>query len=147
MDVLQKIKQWLSGYPQWGEAKIYVDFLESDPVNTGLYPQGLEELERREDVLGNVAVRCRYRFVLYRMTTGQQDNEENAGWLLNFQQWVQQQNTLRQVPQFGDVPNREQIRAEKGKLQKASQVGTGTYGVILTVDFMKIYEVSNNGKN
>lgn len=142
MDVLQRLKQWLMRYPGWGEAQIYVDYLESDPVNAGVYPQGLEELERREDVLGNVTVSCRYRFMLYRMVTGQQDNEGNAGWFLDFQQWVQQQSISNQAPQFGDIPGRERIRAEKGKLQEASQAGTGTYGVVLTVDFMKIYEVN-----
>ena len=139
MDVLQKLKQWLLCYPRWGEAQIYVDFLDSAPVNAGVYPQGLEELERREDVLGNVTASCRYRFMLYRMVTGQQDNEGNAEWLLDFQQWVQQQSILGLTPRFGDVPAREQIRAEKGGLTAGTQITT--YTATLIADFMKLYEV------
>jgi len=142
MDVLQRVKQWLATYPGWGEAMVYVDYLDAAPVNGGLYPQGLEELERTEDVLGNVTISCRYRFLLYRVTSGQQENGENAGWLLDFQQWVQQQSISGLAPRFGDVSNRERIRAEKGKLQEASQVGTGTYGVTLIADFRKVYEVN-----
>ena len=142
MDVLQKVKQWLLTYPGWEDAQLYVDYLEAAPSNSGLYPQGLEERSRRVDVLGNVKVSCRYRFALHRMTAGQLNGEENARWLLDFQQWVQQQSIAGLTPQFGDVAAYEQIRAEKGQLREASQVGTGTYQVILIADFIKLYEVN-----
>ena len=142
MDVLQKVKQWLLTYPGWGDTQLYVDYLEAAPCNGGLYPQGLEERSRRVDMLGNVKISCRYRFALYRMTAGQLNGEENARWLLDFQQWVQQQSVAGLAPKFGDVAADEQIRAEKGQLREASQAGTGTYQVILIADFIKLYEVN-----
>ena len=128
-------------YPGWDEICVYVDFLGAEPENTGLYPQGLEEVSRTEDVLGNATVNCRYQFVLYWTTTGQQDNEKNAGLLLDFQQWVQAQSISGLAPRFGDIASAEHIRAEKGMLQKASQTGTGIYKVTVIAEFIKQYEV------
>ena len=141
MDVLQMVKQWLLTYPGWGATSVYVDYLDAATDAGGLYPQGLEEVKRTEDVLGNVTVSCRYQFALYWATSGQQDNEKNAGLLLDFQQWVQRQNVAGLTPRFGDVASAEYIRAEKGKLQEASQVGTEIYTVRLIAEFLKQYEV------
>jgi hypothetical protein len=60
--------------------------------------------------------------------------------LLNFQNWVQEQSLSGRAPQFGDVPARERIRAEKGGLTVGAQ--TVTYTVTLIADFMKVYEVN-----
>ncbi len=142
MTDLEKIRQWVLTYPQWGaDGVLYVDYTDAVPGNGGLYPVGMEELSRREDVLGNVTVQCRYRFNLYRVITGQADNRENAEWLMAFQQWVQQQCAAGLAPQFGDEPGKERLRAEKGKLSEASQTGTGTYVVTLTAEFMKTYSM------
>lgn len=116
-----------------------MDFTEQAPGNAGLFPKGLEEISRREDVLGNLQVTCRYRFALYRQTAGQGDGTADAQWLLDFQNWVQQQSAAGLAPHFGDVPARERLQAQQGALQAASQ--TGTYVVTLIADFMKVYEV------
>ncbi len=139
MDRLERLKAWLRSYPHWGEAQLYVDYLDAVPENAGLYPRGLQEVKRTEDVLGNVTVACRYQFRLYRMTG---EGQDNAQWLLSFQQWVQQQSAMGLAPRFGDVPAKEQMRAEQGALQEVSQAGTGVYSVILIADFMKVYEVN-----
>lgn len=140
MTDLEKLRQWLLTYPKWDAGGLlYIDYTDGVPGNSGLYPAGLEEVSRREDVLGNVTVGCRYHFALYRVTTGQADNRDNAQWLLDFQSWVRAQSQAGLAPTFGDEPAREQIRAEKGRLHKASQTGTGTYTVTLTADFVKHY--------
>lgn len=136
MTDLEKLRQWLLTFPKW-EDSLQVEYTEAEPGSAGLFPLGLEEISRREDVLGNVQVACRYRFSLYRRTTRQQ--EVNAQWLLEFQNWVQQQSTAGLTPQFGDVPSQERMQAQKGALKERSQ--TGMYVVTLTADFMKVYEV------
>lgn len=133
---LEKLRQWLQTFPKW-EGTLQVEYTEPGPGSTGLFPLGLEERNRREDVLGNLQVACRYRFSLYRRTGRQQ--EKNAQWLLEFQNWVQQQSADGLTPHFGDVPQQERMQAEKGALKERTQ--TGLYVVTLIADFMKVYEV------
>ena len=140
MTDLDKLRQWLMTYPGW-DGELQVDFVDPEPGNAGLFPEGLEETEHKEDILGNLQIFCRYRFVLYRQMAGQQDGTHNAQWLLAFQNWVQQQSAEGLAPQFGDVPERERLQARSGALKKADQVGTGTYTVTLIAEFMKVYEV------
>ena len=141
MDVLEKVRGWVQTFPEWEEGQLHIDYTGAAPGNTGLFPVGVEEVARREDVLGNVTVSCRCGFLLYRVTTGQEDNEKNAAWLLQFQDWVREQSALGLAPTFGDVPAQERIRAEKGRLKNASQVGTAIYSVELTAEFVKKYNV------
>jgi len=140
MTDLEKLRQWLMTYPGW-DGTLQVDFMDPEPDNAGLFPEGLEETERREDILGNLQILCRYRFVLYRQMEGQQDGTRNAQWLLAFQNWVQQQSAAGLAPRFGDVPDQERIQARNGTLKKTDQVGTGTYTVTLIADFKKVHEV------
>ena len=141
MTDLEKVRQWVQTFPKWEEGNLlYIDYTGAVPGNAGLFPVGLEEVSRTEDVLGNVAVHCRYQFSLYRVTTGQEDNTANAQWLMAFQDWVREQSVQRLAPAFGDEPSRERIRAEKGRLKDGSQTGTGVYAVQITAEFMKHYE-------
>ena len=137
MTALEKMVQWLKTFPLWNEETLHLDYLGAAPKNSGLYPKGLEEVARREDVLGNVTVLCRLHFMLYRRTFSRQ--EHNSAWLLQLQQWVQSQSAAGLVPVFGDAPEKERIRAEKGSLQEASQTGTGKYAVAITAEFEKHY--------
>ena len=133
--MLENMKAWLQTFPQW-EGNIQVDYLEAVPGNTGLYPKGITELSRREDVLGNVKVRCRSTFLLRKTAVG---TEENARWLMEFQTWVADQNRLGLVPQFGDDPKQERIRAFDGRIYDRAQAGSGRYTVMLTAEFTKYY--------
>lgn len=137
--MLEKMIAWLKTCPVC-EGTLYVDYTDGVPGSAGLYPAGVEEISRREDVLGNVQVWYKAHFELHRITAGQQDNTENAAWLLQFQDWVRQQCRAGLAPTFGDEPAREHIRAEKGKLKTASQTGTGIYTVQLTAEYTKIME-------
>ena len=139
MTNLTKLRNWLLTFPLWDEGWVlHTDHTEAQPGNSGLFPLGAEELSRREDVLGNVTVQCRYRFYLYRVTQ-QADPQANARWLLELQEWIRQHSATGAAPQFGDDPKQERLRAEKGKLNEVSQTGTGTYIVTLTAEFIKIY--------
>ncbi len=139
MTALEKITAWLKTFPLWNGQPLYVDYLDALPGQAGLYPEGLEQVSRHEDVLGIVTVKNRLHFVLYRCTPGQQDNREHSEWLLLLQNWIQQQSIAGLAPCFGDVPEKESICAQKGRLRSADQVGTGKYTVTLTVEFIKQY--------
>ena len=133
--MLENMKAWLQTFPQW-EGSTQVDYLEAVPGSTGLYPKGITELSRREDVLGNVKVRCRSTFLLRKTAVG---TEENARWLLAFQQWVMEQNRLGLTPKFGDEPKTERLLAADGRLESHAQVGSSLYTVQLQAEFTKIF--------
>lgn len=139
MTVLDKVRQWLSTYPKWDE-KMYIDYTDPSPGNTGVFPQGVQELSRRQDVVGNVTVENRLSFTLLRITAGQQDGQQQAAWLMEFQDWVQQQSAAGKAPIFGDVQSKEKLWAEQGKLKAVNQAGTARYTVRLIAQFTKKYE-------
>ena len=137
MDILETLRQWLRTFPQWEEGNLlYIDYTDALPGNLGLYPSGLEILSSQADIAGNVTLHCRYNFVLYRMGSAVGDGKD-AAWLLAFQNWVLQQSVAGLAPHFGDVPDAERIRAEKGKLTEASQPGSGVYAVMLTAEHVR----------
>lgn len=134
--MLEKLKQWLQTFPLW-EDSIQLDYVEGGPGNTGLYPKGLTELSRREDVLGNLQVRCRLEVILRKNAAR---SEENARWLLEFETWVMEQDRLGLAPEFGDDPKLSHIRASEGQLQSHTQVGSALYTVKLLAEFTKIFK-------
>ena len=93
-NVLQDIIRWLKTFPLWQDT-LFVDYTDGIPGGSGLFPAGVEEVARREDVLGNVTAQYRCCFDLVRITTGQQDSREHARWLLQFQEWVRQSTSGR----------------------------------------------------
>lgn len=140
MTILEKMTSWLLSFPHWEKEALQIDYAAPAPENAGLFPQGLEELSRTRDVLGNQTVRNRLRFTLYRVTTGQQDNRQQSSWLLALQDWIQQQSALGLAPHFGDEPAMESIRVQQGSLKNGSRTGTGCYGVTIIAEFVKHYE-------
>ena len=135
--MLEQVQNWLKQFPLWGETVLYVDYTDAQPGNMGLFSGGIEELERKTDILGKVTVRNRCGFTLRRVSAGQQSNEADAAWLLEFQKWVQQQSVQGKAPVLGE---NTRWRAEKGRLREASQTGTGVYVVHLTVEYTIIME-------
>ena len=113
------------------------------PGNAALYPQGVEEIARHQDVLGNVTVENRMQFLLYRVTNGQVDSTDAANWLLMLQNWIQSQSAAGLAPRLGDDPGRERIWAQQGRLRNISQPGTGKYAVSLIAEYVKIMEGEN----
>lgn len=136
--MLEKMRTWLERFPGW-ENNLLIDYVDAVPGSTGLYPRGLSELSRREDVLGNVTVRCRWEFLLRRAAGSR---EENARWLMDLQNWVMEQDRLGLTPVFGDDPRTQRVRAFEGRLDSQKQVGSSLYTVRLTAEFTKHYEVN-----
>ena len=135
--MLDRVSAWLQTFPKW-EGTLQLDYADGVPGNSGLYPKGITEISRREDVLGNSKIRYSCTFQLRRSSAA---GEENARWLLEFQNWVADQDRLGLAPKFGDEPPTERLRAYEGKLDKHAQAGSALYTVQLSAEYTKIYEV------
>ena len=133
MTPLELMENWLRQFPQWDCGKVYIDSTDGIPGNAGLFPKGLTEVSRKQDVTGRTTSVCRITFDLIFVRAEEQ--EKNALWLLELQQWIQQESG--NAPQFGDDAQSQRIWAQQGNLRKAKQTGTVHYGVTLTVEFIK----------
>lgn len=139
MTALETMKNWLTTFPLWNSEELYIDYTDGIPEHCGLYCRGLETVSRKEDILGGGETVNRLRFELHRIGDYGPENGENARWLLQFQEWIAQQSMSGLAPVFGDIPNRERIWAEKGRLADAKQTGTARYTVSVTVEFIKLF--------
>lgn len=139
---LEKIKNWISTFPGYDILSHFsVDYTDHIPSNGGIFPSGLVEVKRTEDILGNVTVQNQYNFGLYYVFAKDPGDDAgaliNADWIMDFQRWIQEQSVQRLAPTFGDAPRLEQIRAQNGVLYAADEEGTATYMVQLSVEFTK----------
>ena len=137
MEQLENMRQWLQAFPLWGQTQIHLDSLPLLPGNAGLYPMGIEVLERKTNLLGTVSLRCRQKFELQKTVC---PDQEQAAWLLQLQQWILEQSAAGTAPRFGDVPEGEHIRGEKGRLKEMTAAGTAVYAVTITAEYIIIME-------
>lgn len=148
MTALEKITEFVKSYPGADILREFqIDFTDQIPANGGLFPSGLVEVSRKTDLFGNVTVTNQYNFGLYYVFEKAPGDgvgaAVNAGWLMDFQEWVQEQSVSGLAPVFGDTPNREQIAAQNGVLYEAQDEGLATYMVQLSVQFIKIFPTTN----
>nr|DAV29319.1 MAG TPA: Minor capsid protein from bacteriophage [Caudoviricetes sp.] len=147
MTALEKIREWIKTYPGCSQLRdLSVDYTDEVPANGGVNPSGLLEVSRKRDILGNVTVLNQYSFTLYFVFAKAPGDdvgaEENAQWLMDFQDWVQSQSITGKAPVFGDAPRQETIKAQNGSLFTADSEGTAVYSAQLSVQFIKRYEVN-----
>lgn len=133
MHDLQKIRQFLMEFPQWGDQELTVDYTDGKPGSCGLFFMGREELSRKPDIQGNALVRYRYHFVLHRLTA--QAGEGPAQWLMDLQSWISRQSTCGRTPDLGCMPEREKFTTHDGKLLRRDDNGCNVYQLRLQVDF------------
>ena len=126
---MEEIKKWLQSFPLWGEAEPAVDAVSPESGSTGLFPQGTELLEHRENVLGESVRRLRQRYLLRRAAVRGMDA---AAWLQKLAHWVAEQDRLGLAPALGQ---RQQVRAEKGRLIRTDTAGTGIYEIQITMEY------------
>lgn len=148
MTALEKIRNWIGTYPGFDIFQQFrVDYTDQIPFNGGIYPSGLVEVERRQDIFGNTTVTDQYNFGLYYAFEKDPGDDtgatENADWVMDFQEWVQEQSILGEAPTFGDVPGKEKITAQNGVLYSADEEGTAMYMVQLSVQFVKEFKTTN----
>lgn len=144
MDPIEKLRAFVLSYPGWEEGNLlFIDYTDGVPGNSGLFPEGITQVSFREDILGNRRADMCLQVFLYRCT---EEKPEDAKWLLDFQNWVTAQSAAGNAPHFGDVPHKERLYAQKGRLSQRRNSGK-LYSVVLTAEYTKIYEVNENGEN
>ena len=146
MTPLDKIRTWLGTFEAFDILSSFkVDFTDQVPANGGIFPSGLVEVDRRQDIFGQVTVTNQYNFGLYYVFEKAPGDDAgaviNADWVMDFQEWVQAQSIIGAAPLFGDDPTREKVMAQNGVLYEATEEGTATYMVQLSVQFIKKFEV------
>lgn len=141
---LQSLIDWLKTYTGYDILENFqVDYTDQIPSNGAVFPQGLQEVERTETILGDITLTNQYNFGLY--FTFEKSAEDdvaakiNADWLMGFQRWVQEQNARRLVPNFGNTQTPARASARNGQLFSADGSGTAIYMVTLSVTFEQIY--------
>lgn len=145
MTDLECLIEWLKtydGYDILGSCQ--VDYTDQIPNQSFVFPQGLVEVERREDILGNVTLTDRYNFGLYfTFEKALQDDtaaRANASWVMDFQRWVQEQSARGLVPNFGNTETKATAQAQNGTLYSAEDSGTALYMAVLSVTFKRKIE-------
>lgn len=145
MTDLDRLRVWLRGCPNadaFGNWKI--DYTDQLPGTFGVFPAGLVENRRQEDIIGNVTVENQYNFSIYLVFAKAPGDDEgaqiNADWIMEFQRWVQEQSIRHLAPTFGDAPERETISAQNGALYSAEDSGFAMYMVQLSAVFQKYYK-------
>lgn len=144
MNALETVKKWLETYPGYDILSAFqVDYTDQIPANGGIFPAGLVEVSRTEDIVGNVTVQNQYNFGLYYVLEKAPGDDTgaaiNADWIMDFQEWVQEQSVTKAVPQFGDKTI--SAKAQNGALYDATDEGTATYMVQLSINYKMTYEV------
>lgn len=144
MTALEKIKGFIAEFPGYDILRTFtVDYTDKMPLNGGIFPGGLVEVSRTSDIFNNVRVSNQYNFALYtvfRKAPGDDSGATvNAWWLMDFQEWVQEQSARGYAPAFGDEPEDERIIAQNGELYSDDEEGTAIYTVQITVNFTKIF--------
>lgn len=148
MTALEKMRRFVESYPGAESfAGFKVDYTDQIPANAGIFPSGLVEIQRSTDILGNTTVANQYNFGLYCVFAKPPDDDAaatvNADWVMDFQEWVQEQSVMGLAPVFGDVPRSERIMAQNGVLYDADDEGLAIYNVQISVQFIKKFEVKN----
>lgn len=144
MTKLEKMKKIVSDYPGADILKDFrIDYTDQIPATAGLFPAGLIELRRRQDILGNIEIENRLNFALYLILpkSGDDDvlNTINAEWIINFQEYIQDLNFTKNFPPFGDYHNSETISATDGRLYDSTDEGLGLYAIQISVQYQKRY--------
>lgn len=146
MTELEKVREWIKLFPSFYKiSHLSVDYTDQIPANGGIFPSGLVEISRYEDIIGNVTVTNQYNFGLYYVFAKSPEDDTgaaiNAEIIMDFQKWVQEQSILGLAPKFGNTSDKEKASAQNGVLYEASEEGVATYMVQLSFEFKKKYEV------
>ena len=148
MTALEKITAFVRSYPGADILqKFRIDYTDQIPANAGVFPSGLVEIDRKTDICGGATVTNQYNFGLYYVFEKAPGDDAgaavNAGWLMDFQEWVQEQSARGLARVFGDVPRQEKITAQNGVLYSAEDEGLATYMVQIAVQFIKKFPTTD----
>lgn len=146
MSDLDKLKEWLKTYPGYEHlGAMQVDYTDRLPGCFGVFPAGLVEISRKENLWGEVTVHNQYNFALYLVLPKAPGDDVgaqiNADWVMDFQHWVQAQSVTHKAPAFGNMEtSRETMSAQNGALYDADEEGLALYMITLQAAFKMHYE-------
>ena len=104
----------------------------------GVYLRGVKVLQTKTDLLGCQKQRCRAEFLLRLCLPLTQ--AENAARLLALQSWAAAESAAHRAPVFGNTDTeREVLRAEQGRIERADAGGTVVYTVRLQADYTQSF--------
>ena len=142
MTPLETMRAFVASYPDADIlSTLAIDYTDQVPDMGGIFPQGLVEVSRVTDLLGNVTVTNQLNFALYTVLTKAPEDDAgatfNAEWVLDFQQWVQAQSVTHLAPTFGDEPWSESITAQNGEIYSTPTDGVAIYAIQMSVTYKK----------
>lgn len=146
MTDLEKLQAWMKTYPGADRMPtMQVDYTDHLPGQFGVFPAGLVEVSRMENLLGGVTVTNQYNFALYLVMAKEPGDDVaaavNEDWVMDFQRWVQAQSVTHRAPTFGNRDtDRETISAQNGTLYTADDEGLAMYMVQLSAVFTDYFE-------
>lgn len=146
MSDLDKLKGWIQTYPGYDQlGEMQVDYTDRLPGCFGVFPAGLVEISRKENLFGEVTVQNQYNFALYLVLPKAPGDDVgaqiNADWVMDFQHWVQAQSVTHKAPTFGNVDTFcETMSAQNGALYDADEEGLAMYMISLQATFKMHYE-------
>ena len=139
---MQALLDFLAGAPALAGIRLAAEDAGPRPGTGGLWTRGVRVLDRREDVLGGVTLRCQAQFLLrlcLPLPPGDSAQAaRNAGRLLDLAAWVAAESAAHKAPPLGDgLPATETLRAEDGRLERADPGGTGRYVLTLKAEYQR----------
>lgn len=149
MTDIEKMREWLKTFPGIIPDNFQIDYTDEIPGNAGLFPTGMQEINRSTSIGGDVTVRNQYNFGLYAVFEKPMDADEisslNANWVMSLQKWVQEQSARGLAPVFGNINiSSEVIKAQNGMFYGSKENGiTGMYMITITVTFSNYYKGGN----
>lgn len=143
MTDIERVRSWINTFEGIPE-QFKIDYTSEVPNNAGLFPSGLVEISRRENVWGETTVTNQYNFGLYCVfpkPEGEDDiAKQNADWVMDFQKWVQEQSVRKLAPTFGNFePETETFKAQNGTLYEIKDAGVSMYMVLLSAQYKNFY--------
>ena len=122
MEMLENVQKWLGALPFWQGELPEIDKLSVKSGAAGLFPLGVKQLEKREDVLGNVTFLTRYTFLLKKTAVPGMDG---TAWCMAVQKAAKQM-----PPQLGQ----KDFYAREGSFKKNTSTGLGMYEIQLVAE-------------
>ena len=136
----EQLLQWLARCPALTGIDLRVDDLPPAAGTGALFPKGVEQTDRWQNLLGQVTARQKMQLVLrlnLPFVPGDANlSAQTARRLLELQAWVAEQSAAGFAPQLGNAdPVQETLTAGAARLEQANDEGSAVYTVTLTAHY------------
>jgi len=136
----EQLLQWLARCPALTGIDLRVDDLPPAAGTGALFPKGVEQTDRWQNLLGQVTARQKMQLVLrlnLPFVPGDANlSAQTARRLLELQAWVAEQSAAGLAPQLGNAdPMQETLTAGAARLEQANDEGSAVYTVTLTAHY------------